>query len=696
MKLDATFSKTAKTRSEIKDTLRKKVPEKQKENIEKYKKVLFLNFKDTLDNSIVANNYLFELSKDIIKKNKIYNGLYKIDIIKKDEKGITCRMAWGNYRKEFVINNEEIMQKKPEKDRLEDEFSITKSYHDNKGEKIKKTRPGRKEDFLDEIEYGDSVIIDIQDDNIKKIKPDDIIEEIGNYIKENDNNYIKAKKIQTAMKFFNESKEQLSSQYIKDFFNKLVREKQSKWNKGKTFNQLKEDYPKHKEYFAEVLKRFLNKEQLYVHKENDIDKSAVKFLLTKKFWIKPEKIFNEVDRNDAENKDEWVFFDILGTKHGMKTIEKVTGKTEKWKNIKKRKKIISEHTDASDEALLSNRPSSTTQMVFKIFKELWTIDKETLPQIQRFVNFVNAVDSMDYQISNIDYPNNYQTLFGLYRNLNIQDIFEYFKDPEHTGFERLPEWYLKKTQAIRKNSYGDTKYQPLKILSEEHQQRIQQNIKNFEELQKTGKELEYKNTKFIVDMEEKIKDGPQTAGYHKDEKNNRYGYFTIRSKRGNIYMYSPKKLPVMIEWFPTEGQHFLILNDPTFEDLKKILGIFKDENPAVKNAIVDRLREIQKKKDIKTITKEDINLRISKILPQLTEKDLKEHRIYKGIINNMQDKSAYITLDNKGAYSWKINVEEKQDLKQYGKWDLIKVRIEEIKQNEWKNVIILSMIPAKE
>jgi len=117
------------------------------------------------------------------------------------------------------------MQKKPKEDTLEDTFTVTKTYHD-KGEKRERTRPGRKEDFLEEIQYGDSVIIDVQGDTIRRISPDDIIDEIGNYIKKKDDNFIKAKKIQTAMRFFNESKERISSEYIKDFFNKLVRIKE--------------------------------------------------------------------------------------------------------------------------------------------------------------------------------------------------------------------------------------------------------------------------------------------------------------------------------------------------------------------------------------------------------------------------------------------------------------------------------------
>ena len=99
------------------------------------------------------------------------------------------------------------------------------------------------------------------------------------------------------MKFFNESKEKISSEYIKDFMNKLVKNKESQWNKMGKKGQIPQT---NEEHFAEVLKRYLNKEKLYVHRENDIDKSAVKFLL-EKFGIKPGKVFNEIDHSDIEN-----------------------------------------------------------------------------------------------------------------------------------------------------------------------------------------------------------------------------------------------------------------------------------------------------------------------------------------------------------------------------------------------------------
>ncbi len=99
----------------------------------------------------------------------------------------------------------------------------------------------------------------------------------------------------------NESKNQNATEYIKDFF-KLVREKQKK-RKGKSKAEIT------KEDFAEVLKRFINKEKLYVHKTNDIDKSSVQFLL-KEFGVDAKKRFNEVEHNEVDMVDEGILFDI--------------------------------------------------------------------------------------------------------------------------------------------------------------------------------------------------------------------------------------------------------------------------------------------------------------------------------------------------------------------------------------------------
>jgi hypothetical protein len=131
---------------------------------------------------------------------------------------------------------------------------------------------------------------------------------------------------------------------------------------------------------------------------------------------------------------------------------------------------------------------------------------------------------MDYQISGIDYKHNYQTLFGLYRTMDIKDVFDYFQDPNHNGFEKLPERYMKKTKTITND--GEKNNKTLQEISEKNKDKIEKNISNFEKMKKAGKELTYKGEKFIVDIEEKMENqlqyGPQTAGYYE------YGFFNIK------------------------------------------------------------------------------------------------------------------------------------------------------------------------
>ncbi len=135
------------------------------------------------------------------------------------------------------------------------------------------------------------------------------------------------------------------------------------------------------------------------------------------------------------------------------------------------------------------------------------IHKEDLPQMERFMYFVNAVDSMDYQISSIDYPNNYQTLFGLYRKMDIADIYEYFKNPAHSGFEKLSPEYMNRIKIKNENSTTST----LKEFSEGHHQRIEKNMESFTKLQQEKKEFTFKSQKYIVDLKGEIEDGAQTA-----------------------------------------------------------------------------------------------------------------------------------------------------------------------------------------
>jgi len=64
-------------------------------------------------------------------------------------------------------------------------------------------------------------------------------------------------------------------------------------------------------------------------------------------------------------------------------------------------------------------------------------------QIKRFINFVDKADSLHYQFGGVDQKANNRTLFSLHRTITIQNIYNYFSNPNNTGFEVLNDEELK-------------------------------------------------------------------------------------------------------------------------------------------------------------------------------------------------------------------------------------------------------------
>ncbi len=67
-----------------------------------------------------------------------------------------------------------------------------------------------------------------------------------------------------------------------------------------------------------------------------------------------------------------------------------------------------------------------------------------------------------------------------------------------------------KNTIIQKNPKTNTKI-TLKDISNEHQKRIQENIKKFEQAKTTHRIVQYETTPFIVDYDNTIRDGAQVA-----------------------------------------------------------------------------------------------------------------------------------------------------------------------------------------
>lgn len=456
----------------------------------------------------------------------------------------------------------------------------------------------------------------------------------------------------------------------------------------------------HDDIFA-IIKRAFNK-NVTVHKESDIDKDASLFLLKKIGFFKDnkgerlelQKIIQEVPQGESGNK--WLSIDTGWTTTWIK-VDNVVKRTNEGKIKNKSffgsKVILSEHSDLSPESKKTERPTSSTHMIYymlnqlgqlikkdkeqlkkeqlneeqlnnkqlnnkqleKVKKEKVKLEKERLEkaklekeQLERFINFVDIVDSLDYQANGIDYENSYKTLFGLYDNIGIKDIYDYFKDPRHTGFEILSDDYLEKNHSKK---YWE-KETSLKEISIEHEERIKKNIKQVEEAQDKWQFGKFDNQMFIIALDNEIPDWARVTSH--------YDYWLLKIfPSGDFYMFSPRLLPKKILDFDTDG-HFLTIRNISKENLEKLLEIF-DFNPRFTQGIKEKIMEyretamklqkekiekVKEKEDQKKDQKDKIKNNID-ALKDLTIKELKkinEEGPIIGIINNISNKNIHVNL----------------------------------------------------
>jgi len=145
--------------------------------------------------------------------------------------------------------------------------------------------------------------------------------------------------------------------------------------------------------------------------------------------------------------------------------------------------ICDHHEDGSMASKLTSRPLSGVQIIFDVFNHLDSFKPEHLPQLERFVKFVNIVDSLDYQVGGVNFDKSAKTLLGLYRNFSPQYIYEYFEDPSHTGFEVFTDEFIANTDVqYSTDKKDDKKTKKLKHFSDRHQENVNANISAFEKL----------------------------------------------------------------------------------------------------------------------------------------------------------------------------------------------------------------------
>gem|GEM_PF-5808873 len=118
------------------------------------------------------------------------------------------------------------------------------------------------------------------------------------------------------------------------------------------------------------------------------------------------------------------------------------------------------------------------------------------------------------------------------------------------------------------------------------------------------------------------------------------------------------------------------------------------------NFLAYRKTQIEKEKEIINKIEKTEKEKKANLLKLKNKEDhnyFKKDGIYPGMINNIQNKIAYVTLNRKGTINGMIRVEDKQELKKYGVGDVVKVMIKDnIVDEEGKVKIAVSIVPATE
>lgn len=462
--------------------------------------------------------------------------------------------------------------------------------------------------------------------------------------------------------------------YTKQDYKKILEE--IKWN-HKTEEEIKN------EIFS-IIKRAFNK-NITIHKWSDIDKDASLFLLKITGFFKDkngekielQKAIEEVPQWEIGKK--WLNIDTGWTINGIKVnnvIKKTPEGKIKNKSLLQSQVIVSEHSDLSPEARKAERPTSSAHMVYYMLDQLEQIPSKHKEQLQRFINFVDIVDSLDYQASGMDYTNNYRTLFGLYRNLKIENIYQYFEDPRNTGFEILSEEFLTKNNVekrYRKNNEMTTETVSLKKISEQQKERTKKNIDQFNEIEKKWQFGKFNNERFIIALGNEVGDGSQVAAYNES-------WLLKIFPSGDFYMFSPRLLPKKILDFDTDD-HFLTIRNISKENLEKLLEIF-EFNPKETKGIKEKV--LAYRESIRTIEKKEREIGDNKKLKDIPVNQLKEGQTYTGIVNNVNGKNIYVYITP--TIIWLIKGETRE--KELSGGEKINIKIKSIVQSENNKTLI--------
>lgn len=520
-----------------------------------------------------------------------------------------------------------------------------------------------------------------------------------------------ANKIHTTLKGIIDEKNKKAHGYQMDFNDRLFKRLDKKWGKTllkkhfgtesrkeaikkmfderneKQYRAYKEEEKKWEkeemENIFEIFKRAYGK-NVGLHKGNDIDKKAIEFLLKKSGFFTDK----QTEKRDIKGKikevphgeslEKGVTFDSGKTAKGIKieNVEKtIKGKIHKtliWS-----KAIFDEHPDDSKEAQRTNRPTSSTHMLHTILRSLNKIHPKEKQQIQRFVDFIDIIDGLWYQTSRIDYENNHRTLFGLHHSIPIEDIYKYFVDPTHTGFEILSDKELEKhtfKKTYKRKGKITTESMTWKNISNKEKENMEKDMKHHE--QTKDRWLRFNDTRFIAVFDDEFMNAPKIMAHHHE------GIFKIGIDKDTqepyLYIFDPfQEFKKPIAGITPNG-HFIHKKNIDRKTLENVLKEFSHTD----DYLLTKAPKNQTKKMIieyfDTIEKQHSKEKEKNELPTIDIKKLKIGQILEGFVRNVRNDKVFIKLGEQ--ISGVIETEKKETTIQAG--EKIKVKITKIEQTD--------------
>ncbi len=431
-----------------------------------------------------------------------------------------------------------------------------------------------------------------------------------------------------------------------------------------------------KKTIFEDLKRVFNKE-LTRHGGSDIDKEAGLFLLNLVGFYQDEKReqirYNRYEVEHGHRGKKWLTFDTWGTRDGLEIVPtkqmakggKHAGKTNS--SLFNALAVIDEHNKQFGTYTIKPRstmkPTSSTHIIYKLLEELSMINPRFKDQIKRFVDFVDKADSLHYQIGGIDQQAKNRTLFSLHWMIPIRNIYKYFENPQHTGFEVLKDNELKELGIENIEKIEDKNIQYKKQLME---------------LDDKGRFWNFNNERFIFAKGDEFKGGQRITSYYD-------AWLFQIFESGDLYMYSHKDLPENIAGFSTDW-HFLIIKKIKVEDLKKILEMFefwKYAEPWIIDTFLnyrkDQIAKEEKKERVSRLDEKqrqkELKGKEAKIADTENKDDFKIGKEYNGIVNRIDRKIMYVRLNKSDSIRWMLKVEDKKTLTAFWEGDLVRIKI---------------------